>query len=528
MILTGIDSKSMSRNLNYVLLLILFFIGISGKNFSQGINNFDQFVEYKYRINQLISKTKTGKSFFFKSSNDYLMCSPDTSTIKKSLDSLIKIRPEDVPLSSKLDISLEHLINISNSNFNDWNNSSLLQLHGSQNLSRVRLNYKSSNLVISFSPEFLVIHPFAKSSRDIANPNNISSSKYFILPGQSSIYFTRNKLAIGLSSENIWWGPAYHNSLVISNNAPGFPHVSLKTIQPLNIGIGKLEFQLISGILKSNKGLPFDNFLDSNINPKALGDRYFNGIVFSFQPKFLPGFYFGLSRAMQFYFDNLNRFHGSFFSKYIPVITTSLQRQNALNDDALVRDQLGSFYFKYQAPKQKVEFYLEYGYNDYFLNFRDFALNSTHSAAYVLGVRKIINKSDLTFELLKMSPIAGQSDRPGNNAWYWHFQIAEGMTNMNQILAAAPSLGVSSMNISIIPDIEKRNFSLKFFRLERNPFYQKVLWIDNGLLFDWIKSYKKASFSLTLSSMYSQNIRWINANNKISFLVRLGYRYKLL
>ncbi|MFN5803692.1 MAG: hypothetical protein ACK420_00025, partial [Sphingomonadales bacterium] len=44
------------------------------------------------------------------------------------------------------------------------------------------------------------------------------------LPGQSSLKFQSSHIAVGMSTENIWWGPALRNSLVLSNHAPSFLH----------------------------------------------------------------------------------------------------------------------------------------------------------------------------------------------------------------------------------------------------------------------------------------------------------------
>jgi len=42
------------------------------------------------------------------------------------------------------------------------------------------------------------------------------------LLGQSSLRFNYNGLSVGVSSENLWWGPGIKNSLIMTNNAPGF------------------------------------------------------------------------------------------------------------------------------------------------------------------------------------------------------------------------------------------------------------------------------------------------------------------
>jgi hypothetical protein len=50
-----------------------------------------------------------------------------------------------------------------------------------------------------------------------------------VSPGQSSISVEFRNVQLGLSNENEWWGPGIGNALVLSNNAPGFPHYFLRT-----------------------------------------------------------------------------------------------------------------------------------------------------------------------------------------------------------------------------------------------------------------------------------------------------------
>ena len=52
--------------------------------------------------------------------------------------------------------------------------------------------------------------------------------------GQSSIRFNWKKLSLGISSENIWWGPSIRNSIMMSNNAAGFNHITFNTSEPIN------------------------------------------------------------------------------------------------------------------------------------------------------------------------------------------------------------------------------------------------------------------------------------------------------
>ena len=69
--------------------------------------------------------------------------------------------------------------------------------------------------------------------------------------GQSSIRLNWKKISFGISNENIWWGPSIRNSIMMSNHAPGFKHLTLNSIRPLNTFLGNFEFQLITGRLET-------------------------------------------------------------------------------------------------------------------------------------------------------------------------------------------------------------------------------------------------------------------------------------
>jgi hypothetical protein len=53
------------------------------------------------------------------------------------------------------------------------------------------------------------------------------------LIGQSSIRLNFKGLSLGVSNENIWWGPSIRNSIMMSNHARGFKHITFNTTKPL-------------------------------------------------------------------------------------------------------------------------------------------------------------------------------------------------------------------------------------------------------------------------------------------------------
>ncbi|MFX8805488.1 capsule assembly Wzi family protein, partial [Acinetobacter baumannii] len=78
---------------------------------------------------------------------------------------------------------------------------------------------------------------------------------------------------VGISSENLWWGPGIYNSLLMSNNAPGFWHLTFNSRKPLKTPIGDFEWQLIGGKLVEDTSalLEIKNLTTNYYNPQNYG-----------------------------------------------------------------------------------------------------------------------------------------------------------------------------------------------------------------------------------------------------------------
>ena len=70
--------------------------------------------------------------------------------------------------------------------------------------------------------------------------------------GQSSVRLNWKNISLGISSENIWWGPSIRNSIMMSNHAQGFNHITFNSIEPFETKIGNFEWQFITGRLESS------------------------------------------------------------------------------------------------------------------------------------------------------------------------------------------------------------------------------------------------------------------------------------
>jgi len=160
--------------------------------------------------------------------------------------------------------------------------------------------------------------------------------------GQSKLTFQYGAFELGGSTQNIWWGPGQFNALTFSNNAQGFPHLTLNTTKPAKTFLGNFEGQLIMGRLENSGFAPAqDQELNSLYFLPFSGDsRYLNAITFTWNPKWVKGFFFGFSRTFQQY--NANR--GNSFNEWFPIVE-SFQKinfftnGNSVDFDADGRDQ---------------------------------------------------------------------------------------------------------------------------------------------------------------------------------------------
>jgi hypothetical protein len=183
------------------------------------------------------------------------------------------IRPirfrETVPLKSNGVFALDHFSY--SRYFNDsigtgYNNGSFFQATGWQERLSLGLHAQFGNLEINLQPELVLaqnhvptdIHPSYSQGNFFSryyfmNINVIDLPRRFgtqsitkFFPGQSRMVYHFGNMSAGISSENIWWGPGIRNSLLMTNQAPGFMHFTFQTENPL-----KQKWEVLKGILFS-------------------------------------------------------------------------------------------------------------------------------------------------------------------------------------------------------------------------------------------------------------------------------------
>jgi hypothetical protein len=343
-----------------------------------------------------------------------------------------------------------------------------------------------------------------------------------LLPGQSSLRANYKAFSIGASTENIWWGPGRHHSLIMTNNAEGFAHISINTRYPAKTAIGSFEGQIVGGRLNGSGFLPpAPDRLDRGNTlyiPKPDDWRYINGITMTYHPKWVEGLYLGFNRVVYQYSE------GAIERKdFLPIFTDFFRGDNPGEDDRLNRDQLLSVFMRWAWKPAKAEIYLEYGRNDASWNSRDFLISPEHSRAYNAGFVKYI---DLKREgdMLEISSEITQLSRSGTfllraePIWYSHFQIAHGYTNNGEVLGSGigPGSNIWSWDVAWTRGFKKLGFRFERVANENDFLYwawrdsqdNRRFWVDYsvGGLVTW--KFGKLLLDGRLQYVRSLNYQW--------------------
>jgi len=336
------------------------------------------------------------------------------------------------------------------------------------------------------------------------------------LLGQSSIRLNAGAFSIGASSENIWWGPGQFNSLLFTNNAFGFNHLTLNTRKPAKTFIGSFEGQLLMGRLEGSG-------IQQEFMQPLLDDwRYLNGITITYQPKWVPGLFVGGSRVFQQY----DSFRGDRFEDYFPVINPFQKEVAGFNMDEEGRDQQVTVFLRYAVPNVHTEVYFEYGKRDHAVNWREFLINPDHARAFLMGFTKLFPIENNAFiqvrgEMLQQQEsiniIARYDGIGGMSPWSGHNPVFHGFTHRGQMLGpgVGPSSNVQTLETAWVKGTNK--LGVRLDRLNRHQdIYVKQFndatsqgrWVDLnlGLLADW--QFDRLLLSSQLFFINSLNYQW--------------------
>jgi len=263
--------------------------------------------------------------------------------------------------------------------------------------------------------------------------------------GQSSVLVGFSKFQFGFANENEWWGPGIGNALVMSNNAPGFPHFVLRTTGPVKTRIGDVDLRWIVGGL-SESGY-FDTTSTNNLRSITAG-------AVTLRLHKPAGLTVGVTRSVWMTASGW----GAIPFRWLELFhATGAPNRIALNDSTLApggRDQVYSLFARWVMPESGFEAYGEWGRTEFPPSLGNFLDAPNHTQAYTLGLqwrRPGWTGTDfwrIQAENTSVEQSPTFRDRP-LGIWYTSRKVIQGYTNRGQPLGAAIGPGSSGQNLNI-------------------------------------------------------------------------------
>jgi len=409
------------------------------------------------------------------------------------------------------------------------------------------LYVKAGRLEIQYRPEFLYAQnqdfqnpPYR--AIDIDNPDRFGTKPiYMSAPGQSFAKLHFGPMAVGYSTENIFWGPGLKNSIVMTNNAPGFGHFTIHTNRPIKTRYGTLEGQFLGAQLENSGFHPYP--VSSSNWPPIAGDilpdttkkskyhSFVNGVVLSFQPKWTPGLFLGVTRVVQ------ARGVPKKLNDYLKIGYLGLRGENTgqgPDANGFNRNQIISFFGRYLFQQSHAEVYFEMGREDAWFDAEDLITNPTHTTVWMAGMRKlyVLPGKDRWLQVFGeyakiQAPVSNYS-RAFGYSFYTHSPNVEGWTHRGQVLGAGIGPG-SNMNTAGIT--YGKGFNTYGLHLERVVYNEDMLYtrinylrlnpnvnplfiddskhyVDWGFLLSHHTTYGKIHVGYNLHIMRTYNFQW--------------------
>lgn len=347
-------------------------------------------------------------------------------------------------------------------------------------------------------------------------PQRFGADPFFLAaPGQSFVSLEGYGVRGGISTENLWWGPALRQSIILGNEAAGFPHAFLGTADGWKGRFGRLDTELIWGLLSES-----DYYDDDPENDR----RLLTGMVLAWQPPVPSGLSLGLARVFYQRFDSDSLSVGDFVPFFSSFLKDDLiTEDNPFGRDA--KDQLIALYARYAIPRTGFELYAEFARNDYSQNFRDLVSEPDHTRGYTLGFQQVIRSRSLWYRLRGEMTTLGVTRTSlvrSAGPYYVHGVVDGGYTHDGQLLGAGigPGSDAQYLGFDILHGRGRHGLHVERVRYDDDAYYRFIapqhrfhahdVELSIGTEHVWRWSTLELSGGVSYSSRRNRNFRYCN------------------
>lgn len=260
--------------------------------------------------------------------------------------------------------------------------------------------------------------------------------------GESTAMIHGRGIEAGVSNENEWWGPGIRNAMLLSNNAPGFPHMFVRTGRPIDTPLGGLDVRWLVGVLEESRY--FDTLATNDFRSIA-------AIGATIQSRWDPNLTFGLARSVYATADKWEDALARWTDVLKPVtdenpdVLEQVWREPPLPGG---RDQLFSLFARWVFPKSGSEVYGEWGRTAMPNSPAAFLRAPNHTQGYTIGMQwrgntPIGGSVRLQGEITQLEQSATYRDGP-LGSWYTSSRVVQGYTHRGHVIGASIGPGASS------------------------------------------------------------------------------------
>ena len=290
--------------------------------------------------------------------------------------------------------------------------------------------------------------------------------------GQSSLTLTVDRVAVGASASNEWWGPAIRNTLLLSNHAAGIPRLFVRTARPLHTRFGDFEGRAFVGALTESPYFDFDPSNDT---------RALSGLLVTFRPSPDTGLTLGLARLVTTRLQS----HASLPLHVLDVVTRfePISRPTdptSTDSSTQGSDQLFSLFARWVFPASGFETYGEWARMELPRSLRALFVAPQNTGGYTLGVQwadpqpragRLRVQGEVSY-LEQTQSVPGQLSPD----FYTGRAVVQGFTQRGQIIGA--SIGPGSSTQFLAADWLAQRWQFGAFagrtRTENDAMYRQI------------------------------------------------------